>query len=80
MLGDPSEPHGDIALRLQETDSPVRVSPGSKNLTLMRRLDKEGVEGPSSVYISIICDRKRTADPVSGAADGGAQIKFGRRT
>ncbi|XP_034231706.1 protocadherin-like wing polarity protein stan [Thrips palmi] len=63
VLGDPSEPQGDISLRLQETDSPVRVSPGSKNLTLMRRLDKEGVEGPSSVYISIICDRKRTADP-----------------
>ncbi|XP_052127150.1 cadherin-related family member 1-like [Frankliniella occidentalis] len=63
VLGDPSEPHGDIALRLQETDSPVRVSPGSKNLTLMRRLDKEGIEGPASVYISIICDRKRTADP-----------------
>lgn len=65
MLGDPSEPQGDIALRLQETDSPVRVPPGTKNLTLMRRLDKEGIEGPSSVYISIICDRKRTADPVS---------------
>lgn len=24
----------------------------------------QGVEGPSSVYVNVICDRKRTADPV----------------
>lgn len=24
----------------------------------------QGVDGPSSVYVNVICDRKRTADPV----------------
>jgi hypothetical protein len=28
-------------LRLKELDSPVRIVPGTKNLTLTRRLDKE---------------------------------------
>lgn len=64
VLGDPG-PHGDIKLRLQELDSPVEFSPYSKNLTLTRPLDKEGVDGPASVYVNVICERKRTLDPVS---------------
>ncbi|KAF4533030.1 hypothetical protein B566_EDAN000722 [Ephemera danica] len=60
--GDPSD-RGDITLRLKEADSPVQITPGTSNLTLTRKLDKEGVEGPSSVYVNVICDRKRTADP-----------------
>lgn len=32
---------GNIELRLQESDSPVRITPNSKNLTLTRKLDKE---------------------------------------
>ncbi|KAG8264735.1 hypothetical protein J6590_004753 [Homalodisca vitripennis] len=40
ILGDPSE-RGNIDLRLKELDSPVRIAPGSKNLTLTRKLDKE---------------------------------------
>ncbi|XP_021935515.1 protocadherin Fat 2 [Zootermopsis nevadensis] len=63
IYGDPSDRGGNIVLRLKELDSPVRIVPGTKNLTLTRRLDKEGVDGPSSVYVNVICDRKRTADP-----------------
>lgn len=61
--GDPGS-QGDIELRLQERDSPVAIYPGSKNLTLTRPLDKEGVEGPASVYVNVICERRRTLDPV----------------
>ena len=64
VLGDPG-PQGDIELRLQEHDSPVSFSPYSRNLTLTRPLDKEGVEGPASVFINAICERKHTVDPVS---------------
>lgn len=56
---------GNIALRLKETDSPVDIPTGTRNLTLRRRLDKEGREGPSSVYVNVICDRLHTSDPVS---------------
>ncbi|XP_039300341.1 cadherin-related family member 1-like, partial [Nilaparvata lugens] len=62
LIGDPSE-RGNIELRLKEVDSPVVISPGTSNLTLTRKLDKEGIEGPSSVYVNIICDRKRTTVP-----------------
>lgn len=63
VLGDPG-PQGDIELRLQEHDSPVTFSAYSKNLTLIRPLDKEGVDGPASVYVNVICERKHTLDPV----------------
>lgn len=64
VIGDPAA-QGDIELRLQELDSPVTISPNSKNLTLTGPLDKEGFVGPSSVYINVICERKHTSDPVS---------------
>jgi hypothetical protein len=60
--GDP-RPGGTIALHLKEIDSPVAISPGTKNLTLRRKLDKEGVDGPSSVFINLICERLHTLDP-----------------
>lgn len=63
VLGDPG-PQGDIELRLQEHDSPVIFSAYSKNLTLVRPLDKEGIDGPASVYVNVICERKHTLDPV----------------
>ncbi|XP_017769674.1 PREDICTED: cadherin-related tumor suppressor-like [Nicrophorus vespilloides] len=59
--GDP-RPGGTIALHLKESDSPIDISPGSKNLTLIRQLDKEGIDGPSSVFINLICERLRTLD------------------
>ncbi|XP_011691797.1 PREDICTED: protocadherin-23-like [Wasmannia auropunctata] len=63
VLGDASS-QGDIELSLQEHDSPVAFSPYSKNLTLIRPIDKEGVEGPSSIYINVICEKKHnTVDP-----------------
>lgn len=60
--GDP-RPGGSIALHLQESDSPVAIQPGSRNLTLRRRLDKEGLTGPSSVFVNLICERLHTLDP-----------------
>ncbi|KAL7302437.1 hypothetical protein TKK_0005089 [Trichogramma kaykai] len=62
VLGDPG-PKGDIELRLKEFDSPVVFSPYSRNLTLARPLDKEGIDGPASVYVNVICERKQTLDP-----------------
>lgn len=64
VLGDPSI-SGDIELRLQEHDSPVTILPNSRNLTLVKALDKEGIDGPASVYITVICERRHTLDPVS---------------
>ncbi|KAJ8951840.1 hypothetical protein NQ318_019815 [Aromia moschata] len=60
--GDP-RPGGNIVLRLKEVDSPVSIAPGSKNLTLRRPLDKEGVDGPSSVFVNLVCERAHTVDP-----------------
>ncbi|XP_071440055.1 protocadherin beta-9-like [Hetaerina americana] len=54
---------GGISLHLKERDGPVHIHPGTKNLTLTRRLDKEGVDGPSSVFVNVICERRRTSDP-----------------
>lgn len=39
------------------------ILPGTKNLTLRRKLDKEGIQGPSSVFVSLICERLLTLDP-----------------
>jgi hypothetical protein len=64
--GDPS-PSGSVILSLRERDrnSPVQIEQGTKDLVLIAPLDKEGVRGPSSVYINVICDRKHSLDPVS---------------
>ncbi|XP_001942850.2 protocadherin Fat 4 [Acyrthosiphon pisum] len=60
--GDTSET-GNINLSLKEVDSPVAILPGTKELSLTKLLDKEGISGPSSVYVNVICERKHTADP-----------------
>ncbi|XP_050718235.1 cadherin-8-like isoform X2 [Eriocheir sinensis] len=62
LEGDASE-DGNIYLRLKEKDTSVSISPNSKNLTLTRRLDKEGKEGESQVTVNVICDRRGTTDP-----------------
>lgn len=62
-VGDPRPVIGSIVLRLKESDSPVDIAPGSKNLTLTRPLDKEGIDGPSSVFVNLICQRLGTLDP-----------------
>nr|XP_049698063.1 protocadherin-16 isoform X1 [Helicoverpa armigera] len=61
--GDPSEEQGDITLRLQEKGAAVGIAPGTKNLTLLRALDREEKLGPSNVYVNVRCDRRRTTDP-----------------
>lgn len=60
--GDP-RPGGTIELHLKEKDSPVGILPGTRNLTLRRKLDKEGIDGPSSVFINLVCERLHTLDP-----------------
>ena len=55
----------DIVLGLRESTAPVRIEPGTKNLTLTRKLDKEGVEGPSTVTFTILCDKRHHTEPVS---------------
>lgn len=62
ILGDP-RPAGSISLRLKEEDSPVEITPGTKNLTLKRIVDKEGIDGPSSIFVNLICERLSTLDP-----------------
>lgn len=66
MNGDPSEEQGDITLRLQEKGAAIGIAPGTKNLTLLRALDREEKRGPSNVYVNVRCDRRRTTDPVGG--------------
>lgn len=57
-------PRGNIELRLEELDSPVIIEPGTKNLTLVKKLDKEGENGISSVYIHVLCTPKGSSDPI----------------
>lgn len=63
--GNPNKDTGDITLSLRERDAPVEIKAGTKDLILAIALDKEGVSGPSSVYVNVICDRRHSIDPVS---------------
>lgn len=63
--GNPSIELGDINLSLRERGSAVEISPGTKNVVLVTALDKEGAQGPASVYVNVICDRRHSSDPVS---------------
>lgn len=60
--GDPSST---ITLSLRERDrgAPVKIEKGTKDLVLISPLDKEGVRGPSSVYVNVVCDRRHSTDP-----------------
>ncbi|XP_053680420.1 cadherin EGF LAG seven-pass G-type receptor 1 [Anopheles nili] len=59
VLGDPGK---DIALTLREKDSPVYIAPGTKDLIVAKPLDKEGLIGPSAVFVNVICERKFSDD------------------
>ncbi|XP_018319632.1 protocadherin Fat 4 [Agrilus planipennis] len=59
IVGNPG-PGGDIVLHLEESKGPVTIIPGSKNFTLKHQLDKEGIDGPSSVFLNVICERVHT--------------------
>lgn len=63
--GDPKVDGGNITLSLRERETPVAIAPGTKDIILITALDKEGVKGPSSVYVNVICDRRHSSDPVS---------------
>lgn len=62
--GDPTADTGDINLSLREKHAPVEIVPGTKDLALAVELDKEGLRGPSSIYVNVICVRRRSTDPV----------------
>ncbi|KAH8312521.1 hypothetical protein KR044_011236, partial [Drosophila immigrans] len=61
--GDPNAETGDINLSLREKNAPVEIVAGTKDLALSVELDKEGVRGPSSIYVNVICVRRRSTDP-----------------
>ncbi|XP_046805578.1 protocadherin Fat 1 [Lucilia cuprina] len=61
--GDPDMENGDINLALREKDAPVEIVPGTKDLALAVELDKEGRNGPSSIYVNVICIRRHSTDP-----------------
>lgn len=63
--GNPEIEGGDIDLSLREKDAQIKIVPSTKDLSLAMELDKEGVLGPSSVYVNVICTRRRSTDPVS---------------
>lgn len=63
--GNSNVTNGDINLSLRERDAPVEIAAGSKDLVLKTALDKEGLHGPASVYVNVICDRRHSTDPVS---------------
>lgn len=63
--GDANAETGDINLSLREKNAPVEIHPGTKELALSVELDKEGVRGPSSIYVNVICIRRHSTDPVS---------------
>lgn len=63
--GDPNAETGDINLSLREKNAPVEIVAGTKDLALSVELDKEGLRGPSSIYVNVICVRRRSTDPVS---------------
>ncbi|EDX14374.1 GD18224 [Drosophila simulans] len=62
--GDANAETGDINLSLREKNAPVEIHPGTKELALSVELDKEGVRGPSSIYVNVICIRRHSTDPV----------------
>ncbi|XP_052846341.1 protocadherin-16 isoform X2 [Drosophila gunungcola] len=61
--GDPDSETGDIKLSLREKNAPVEIHAGTKELALAVELDKEGVRGPSSIYVNVICVRRHSTDP-----------------
>ncbi|KAI9579771.1 hypothetical protein GQX74_000559 [Glossina fuscipes] len=61
--GDPDIDNGDINLTLREKDASLEIVAGTKELALTVELDKEGVKGPSSIYVNVICLRRHSTDP-----------------
>lgn len=62
--GDPSPENGTIELRLSQDDAGVEIVAGTKNLTLVKQLDKEGITGLAEVSLQVYC-RKRDSTELS---------------
>ncbi|KAL1474943.1 hypothetical protein MTO96_037651 [Rhipicephalus appendiculatus] len=61
VVGNASEPNGDIELRMADPEgSPLTLLPGTKSLVLRRKLDKEGRDGLRSVTTDVICSPRHT--------------------
>ncbi|XP_075538713.1 protocadherin-like wing polarity protein stan [Dermacentor variabilis] len=61
VVGNASEPGGDIQLRMADPEgSPLTILPGTKSLVLRRKLDKEGRDGLRSVTTDVICSPRHT--------------------
>ncbi len=63
------EVHGDvtrdITLSLKDSKAPIQIEPGTKNLTLTSKLDRENIDGPSSVTFTVLCEKRNSNEPVS---------------
>ncbi|XP_046649678.1 protocadherin-like wing polarity protein stan [Daphnia pulicaria] len=58
IAGDPSA-DGDITMRLEASnETVVSIDTHTKNLTLIKALDKEGLTGPAQVMTRITCERR----------------------
>ncbi|RWS27461.1 Fat-like cadherin-related tumor suppressor-like protein [Leptotrombidium deliense] len=56
----PQSPHS----RLDGLEVPIKIKPGTKDLVLIRKLDKEGVEGEHGIVIGVRCKKiNQAADP-----------------
>ncbi|KAG1670240.1 Protocadherin beta-11 [Nymphon striatum] len=53
---------GNISLYLS-SEGIISIEDGTKNIVLMTKLDKEGLEGPSSATVVVYCNRTGTTDP-----------------
>ncbi|CAN7937405.1 unnamed protein product, partial [Ixodes hexagonus] len=63
VAGNASETYGDIELRMADPEkSPLSIMPGTKDLVLRQKLDKEGQDGLRSVTTDVICAPRHTRD------------------
>ncbi|KAH9371018.1 hypothetical protein HPB48_017007 [Haemaphysalis longicornis] len=72
VVGNASEPYGDIELRMADPESsPLAILPGTKSLVLRQKLDKEGRDGLRSVTTDVICSPRHTrqTDHLVSSAD-----------
>ncbi|KAM7302659.1 protocadherin-16 [Ixodes scapularis] len=63
VAGNASETYGDIELRMADPEkAPLSILPGTKDLVLRQKLDKEGEDGLRSVTTDVICAPRHTRD------------------
>ena len=66
-LSDPGSSPVSIQVRssviCNSSHDPIQASGGTASLVLTKPLDKEGVQGPSSLTVGVVCERLGTRDP-----------------